>query len=83
MRVRVPDFCVLAEEAPNEQVIQSRQSSCMETLADRAETGVPMCWVIDPIGRRGWAATHKVLTEATDGILRVGDIEMPLSEVLE
>jgi Uma2 family endonuclease len=45
--------------------------------------GVPVCWIIDPIARQAWTATPTSLTEATDGILRAGDIEMPLGEVLE
>jgi hypothetical protein len=88
--------CVLVEETPDQQVItfplllcieilspEDRIIRFMDKLADYFKMDVPVCWVIDPIGHRGWAPTHKVLTEATDGILRAGDIKMPLAEVLE
>jgi len=95
-RVRVPDICVLAEDAPDEQVItfppilcieilspEDRMTRLMEKLDDYAEMGVPVCWVIDAVARRAWVATPGHLAEATDGMLRSGDLEMPLAEVLE
>jgi Uma2 family endonuclease len=95
-RVRVPDICILAENAPEEQVVtfppilcveilspEDRMTRFMEKLDDYAEMGVPMCWIIDPVARLAWVATPGLLAEVTDGILRSGDLEMPLSEVLE
>ena len=95
-RFRVPDVCVLAEDAPREKIIRTPPILCIEILSpedrmsrylervnDYFEMGVPTCWIIDPIGRRAWAATPGHLDEATDGILRAGDLEMPLAEVLE
>ena len=95
-RVRVPDICVLAEDAPEEQVITTPPILCIEILSpedgmmhlmaklkDFAEMGVPTCWIIDPIARLAWIATPGLLAEVTDGILRAGDLEMPLAEVLE
>ena len=95
-RVRVPDICVLAENAPEEQVVTHPPILCveilspedgmtrfMEKLKDFAEMGVPHCWIIDPVARRAWNATPGILAEATDGILRAGGLEMPLAEVLE
>ncbi len=94
--VRVPDICVLAEDAPEEQVPTFPPALCIEILSpedgmmrfmaklkDFAEMGVPACCIIDPVARRAWVATPGILAEATDGILRSGDIEMPLAEVLE
>jgi Uma2 family endonuclease len=94
-RVRVPDICVLAENAPEEQVVtcppilcveilspEDRMTRFMEKLDDYAEMGVPACWVIDPVARRGWIATPGLLAKATDGNLRSGDLEMPPAEVL-
>jgi Uma2 family endonuclease len=95
-RVRVPDICILAEGALEEQVITFPPILCieilspedpmtrfMEKLDDYAEMGVPSCWIIDPVSRRAWIATPGYLDEVTDGILRSGDIEMPLADVLE
>jgi Uma2 family endonuclease len=98
-RVHVPDVCVLAEDAPEEQVVtfppilcieilspEDRMTRFMEKLSDFAEMGVPSCWIIDPVSRRAWTAasgTPGILAEATDGILRAGGLEMPLAEVLE
>ena len=95
-RVRVPDVCVLGENAPCEQVPRTPPALCVEILArddrftafmerldDYFRMGVPVCWVIDPLARRAWIATHGQLTEPSDGVLRAGEIEMPLREVLE
>jgi Uma2 family endonuclease len=94
-RVRVPDICILAEDAPEEQVVtfppilcieilspEDRMTRFMAKLDDYAEMGVPVAWVIDPRRHRAWIATPGILAEATDGILRAGDIEMPLTEIL-
>jgi Uma2 family endonuclease len=95
-RFRVPDVCVLGENAPREKIIRTPPILCVEILSpedrmsrylervnDYFEMGVPTCWIIDPVLRRGWVATPGILAEATDGVLRSGDLEMPLSEVLE
>ena len=58
-------------------------ASIWDRIEDYFSIGVPVCWVIDPIRRRGLAATPGSLAVATDGILRAGDIEMPLAEVLD
>jgi Uma2 family endonuclease len=95
-RVRVPDICVLAEDAPKEQVItfppilcieilspEDRMTRLLEKVNDYFQMGVPTCWIIDPVARLSWIATPGLLAEATNGILRAGDLEMPLAEVLE
>jgi Uma2 family endonuclease len=66
-RVRVPDICVLAQDAPDEQVPTFPPILCIEILSEED----------------GWIATPGLLTKAIDGILRAGKIEMPLAEVLE
>jgi len=46
--------------------------------------GVPVCWIIDPLRKRAWSVLpggH--MAEAVDGILRAGEIEMPLTDVFE
>jgi Uma2 family endonuclease len=95
-RFRVPDVCVLQENAPREQTVTTPPILCIEILSpedrmsryldrvnDYFEIGVPSCWIIDPESRRGWVATPGLLAEATDGILGSADLEMPLSETLQ
>ena len=58
-------------------------SRYLERVNDFFDMGVPACWIIDPLGRRAWIATPGHLDEATDGVLRSRDLEMPLADVLE
>jgi Uma2 family endonuclease len=95
-RFRVPDVCVPGEDASGEQIIRTAPILCIEVLSpedrmsrylervtDYFEMGVPTCWIIDPVGRRGWIATPGLLAGAPDGILRAAGLEMPLADVLE
>jgi Uma2 family endonuclease len=95
-RFRIPDVMVLSADAPVEQVIITPPLLCIEILSasdtlnqiwDRTQDylaiGVPVCWIVDPVSRRGWIATPAGLVEAKDGVLHAGEIAMPLSEVLE
>ena len=94
-RFRIPDVCVLAESAPRESIIRTPPLLCIEILSkddtlaeitervkDYFQMGVPVCWIINPVTRQGWIATAEKLTEVTDGVLRAGEIEMPLAEVI-
>jgi Uma2 family endonuclease len=94
-RFRVPDVCILAEDAPKEQIVtfppilcieilspEDRMSRYLERVKDYFDIGVPTCWIIDPVARVAWVATPGNLAEATDGTLRAGEIEMPLDAVL-
>src|ERR1019366_6054906 len=60
-RFRIPDVCVLAEDAPREKIILTPPALCIEILSpedrlnrtmqrldDYFRMGVPVCWVIDP-----------------------------------
>ena len=95
-RYRIPDVIVLSADAPYEKVVLTPPLLCIEILSpsdtlngiwDRTQDylaiGVPVCWIIDPTSRRGWVVTSAGLVEAKDGILRAGEIEMPLADVLE
>ena len=95
-RFRIPDVCILAKDAPREQIAQNPPALCIEILSkddrmvsymdrlnDYFRMGVPVCWIIDPLARRAWIATPGQLLEPSDGILRAGEIEMPLQDVLE
>ena len=52
-------------------------------VEDYLNTGVPVCWIVDPETGEAWIATPGELTKVTDGILRAGGIELPLAAVLE
>lgn len=54
----------------------------MARVTDYFEMGVPVCWIIDPKARKGRIATPGLLAEPVDGVLRAGDLEMPVAEVL-
>jgi Uma2 family endonuclease len=95
-RFRIPDVMMLLREAPREEIVRTPPLLCIEILSkadtlesiwDRIEDyfsiGVPVCWVIDPVRGRGWTAAPRILTEVADGILRAGQIEMPLDAVIE
>ena len=95
-RFRIPNLMVLSREAPREEIVRTPPLLCIEILSkgdtlesiwdridDYFSIGVPVCWVIDPVRGRGWTAAPRVLTEVPDGILRAGQIEMPLDAVLE
>jgi Uma2 family endonuclease len=95
-RFRVPDLMVLATQSPREEIVTIAPLLCIEILSksdslsliwerieDYFEIGVPVSWVIDPVRHLAWTATPGNLVKNTDGILRAGDLEMPLAEVLE
>lgn len=95
-RYRIPDVCVLAENAPREAVVgtppelcveilskDDRMSDILERVRDYFDMGVPVCWIIDPVASSAWTATPGRLTEATDGVLRAGTLEVRLLDILE
>jgi Uma2 family endonuclease len=94
-RYRVPDIMVVSDSAPFEKVVVTPPRLCIEILSpgdtlnkiwDRIEDylniGVPVCWIVDPETGSAWTATSAGLNKISDGILRAGEIEVPLSEVL-
>jgi Uma2 family endonuclease len=95
-RFRVPDLMVLAAQARREEIVTIAPILCIEILSksdslsliwERIEDyfgiGVAVCWIIDPVRHLAWTATPGSLVKSTDGILRSGDLEMPLAEILE
>lgn len=95
-RIRVADVAVLQEDAPSDPVVVRAPLLCVEILSpsdtlpgiwnridDYLQMGVPVCWIVDPATGIGWTATYSGWTKATNSILRAGEIEMPLSEVIE
>ena len=63
-------FVFFAPDAPLEQIVTTPPALCIEILSaedamsrlivrinEYFEMGVPVCWVIDPVGRNAWVAT--------------------------
>ena len=86
---------MIAEDAPDEQVLRCPPLLCVEILSpedrlnryldrlkDYFDMGIPVCWIIDPVKRQGWVATPGHITEAVDGVLRCAEFELPLKQVL-
>jgi Uma2 family endonuclease len=97
-RFRIPDVCVLREDAPYEQIVTAPPLICMEILSkddsfasitdrldDYVSMGVPNIWVIDPHKRRGYVYNSDGFLEAKDAVLRVPNsaIAVPLSSIFE
>ena len=94
-RFRIPDIMLIRADAADEQIVRTPPLLCIEILSrgdtlnqiwDRIDEyfamGVPVCWIIDPRKGRAVRAKPGTWAEVTDGILRAGEIEMPLAEVL-
>ncbi|MBC8167423.1 MAG: Uma2 family endonuclease [Bryobacteraceae bacterium] len=90
-RFRVPDVCAYANE-PDEEVLRTPPLLCVEILspedrmariesriADYFSIGVGTVWVVDPYSRNAWIYTGGHRVDVVDGVLRAGEIEVPLS----
>jgi Uma2 family endonuclease len=97
-RFRIPDVCVVREEAPVESIFRHPPFLCIEILSkedsltsliDRLDDylgmGVENVWVIDPHKHRGYRYTHEGLLEAKDGVLRTSnpDLSVPLHDLFD
>lgn len=95
-RFRIPDLMILDADDPTDPIVTKPPRLCIEILSkddrvseirervnDYFAMGVPVCWIVDPVKKYGFIATPGHFDEATDGILRAGEIEMPLAEVFE
>ena len=58
-------------------------NSIWDRIEDYLALGVPVCWIVDPVSGRAWTTTPAGLTNVTGRILRAGEIDMALAEVLE
>jgi Uma2 family endonuclease len=90
-RFRVPDVCVLAGDAPTEQILRHPPLLCIEVLSpsdtiarmrDYLEMGVRQVWLLDPASRSAMTCEGSTMTEQTEGSLRLPGtpIEIPLAE---
>ena len=97
-RFRGPDVCVLAANAPREQIISHPPLVCIEVLSredrmgrvmERADEylkmGVPNIWIIDLQTRSGYRYTAEGFLKATDGVLRAArpEIALPIASLFE
>ena len=95
-RYRIPDILVLSADAPRDPVIRHTPLLCIEVLSpsdslssiwkrieDYFLIGVPVCWIVDPASHDAFIATPAGLNKVRDGVLRAGEIEVPLTEVFE
>ena len=97
-RFRIPDVCVLREDAAHEQIFTAPPLICIEILSkddsfssivdrldDYVSMGVANIWVVDPHKRRAYTYGADGTIEAIDGELRVADsnISIPLASIFE
>jgi Uma2 family endonuclease len=93
---RIPDIMLIPLEASREKIIVTAPLLCIEVLSSEDtkprilkrigeyfDMGVPTCWMVDPETGEAWIVAPGELTKVTDGILRAGEIELSLAEVLE
>jgi Uma2 family endonuclease len=93
-RFRVPDVCAYLTE-PDEDVFTKPPLLCVEVLSpeDRMNKvvtlakeylamGVPVVWVIDPVGRQAFTVAPLTgLYENTEGSLSAGELHLSLNEI--
>ena len=97
-RFRIPDVCVLREDAPDEPIVHAPPLICIEILSkddtfksvterldDYITMGVPNVWVIEPHTRRGYVYNQDGFLEAKEGVLRAtnSEIAVPLTSIFE
>jgi Uma2 family endonuclease len=97
-RYRIPDVCVLHQEAPYEQVVVTPPLICIEILSkddsfasiidrldDYVSIGVANVWVIDPHKRRAYIYGANGTIEAINGELCVpnSSVAVPLASIFE
>jgi Uma2 family endonuclease len=94
-RFRVPDVCIVRSDDQDEPIVRTPPALCIEILSaedrmsrvterlkDYFAMGVPVCWIINPETHEAWIATPGNLAEPSDGILRAGEISLPVAAVL-
>ena len=97
-RFRIPDICVVLEDAPVESIFRQPPFLCIEILSkddsfaslverldDYMAMGVANIWVIEPRTRRGYSYNANGFADATDGILHTSDpdLSVPLNALFD
>lgn len=95
-RFRVPDLCLLAVNAPREQIVQTPPVLCIEILSpadtvqrmrerirDFVDMGVPEVWIVDPSSRSVLICRGNTMTEQNGGTLIVEGtpVHIPIAEI--
>ncbi len=95
-RFRVPDICILAANAPREQIVRTPPVLCIEILSpadtihrmrervrDFLDMGVQEVWLVDPLSRAVILCYGSTMVEQTVGSLTLEGtpIEIPLCEI--
>jgi len=91
-RFRIPDVSIVKGTKPSGRIFTSpphvavevvspddRVSRMQEKIDDYLTFGIPYVWVIYPESRRAYIYTNDGAREAKDGILRAGELQVPLS----
>ena len=94
-RFRVPDICILAADAPREQIVRTPPVLCIEILSpadtirgmrervrDFLQMGVREVWLVDPATRSVILCAGNIMTEQTEGALVLEGtlISIPIAE---
>lgn len=94
--MRVPDLCLLAANAPGEQIIRTPPLLCIEILSpadtvtrmrerirDYLDMGVPEVWFFDPASRSILLCAGNIMTEQKEGALTLEGtpIHIPIAEI--
>lgn len=94
-RFRVPDICILAADAPREQIVRTPPVLCIEILSpadtihgmrervrDFLQMGVREVWLVDPASRSVMLCSGNIMVEQTEGtlVLEGTAISIPLAE---
>lgn len=94
-RFRVPDICVLAADAPREQIVRTAPVLCIEILSaadtihgmrervrDFLQMGVREVWLVDPASRSVMLCSGNIMIEQTQGtlLLEGTPISIPVNE---
>ncbi len=93
--VLIPDVCLLPPDNDEHGIVREPALLCIEVLspsdrftytvkkcAEYLRWGVPACWIFDPIEKQAWFYNAEGLhAVAGDGVLRLGEIELRLTEL--
>jgi|ERR1700682_1947110 len=93
-RFRVPDVTMIHTAKPGTGILtvppllvvevlskDDRAGDLQEKIDDYLAFGIPFVWVVNPRTQRGFVYTPEGMRQPPDGILRAGEIELPLAEI--
>jgi len=95
-RFRVPDICILAANAPREQIVRTPPILCIEILSpadtihrmrervrDFLDMGVREVWLVDAVSRSVLICSGNSVVEQRQGHLKLDgtDISIPIADI--